>query len=143
MPRAMRSIGQARQNLEQSIPVIRGRYEEGVRDADWESGAGSDQAESNYADGVSEAVGAKRRQMRVREVGNAHYQNRALTKGAPAIAEGVRRGLDNYERNFGAVLREVAPVIQGLPPRTRDVNSNIDSRVKPVANAFRDARLKS
>ena len=142
MSRTPKPVSEARANLEQSIPNIQGRYEAGVSRGDWESGAGSDQAELNYADGVNEAVSAKTRQRRVREVGNQTWQESSLAKGAPVIAQRMRGSLDKYERNFGQVYQAVLPTIQRLPARTRNVANNVQNRVLPVAEAFRNNRIK-
>ena len=140
--RVPKPVSEARANLETSIATIPKRYRDGVERADWETGAASDQAESNFAEGVSEAVATKSRQSGVRKAGNQKWMDAAITKGAAVIGERVRGSLDAYERNFGQVYDQVLRTVATLPPRTRDSMANIDQRVKPVVQAFKDAALK-
>lgn len=139
MARTPKTLAEARQNLEQSIPTIRGRYVEGVGRADWESGASSDASEENYSAGVAEAVATKSRQLGVRRAGNAKWRSGAEGKGAAAIEAGVRRGLDAYASNFGPVYDAMVAAAARLPARTRDIATNVANRVTPVAMAAHEA----
>lgn len=136
------SIEQARANLEASIPLIPERYRKGVQGADWATAAGSDQAETNYAAGVTRAITQKLRQAKIREVGNATWQQRSMTKGASSIAAGIQAGLQKYTQNFGRVYAAFQSSLATLPPKTTDPMQNIDTRLKPVVRAWRIAAGK-
>tara|TARA_Y100000310_G_scaffold179216_1_gene179181 strand:+ start:462 stop:890 length:429 start_codon:yes stop_codon:yes gene_type:complete len=142
MARVPRTAAEARANLQASLTTIQARYEQGVRVADWEEAASSDEAEANYAAGVQEAVSLRSRQARIREVGNAHWRSRAEGKGAAALANGIRESLGKYEQNFGRVLQAIQGTLQSLPPRTRDWRTNIETRQVPVVEALVAAKLR-
>jgi hypothetical protein len=139
MARTPKPLSEARDNLAASVPLIKNRYMAGVDRADWEAGAGSDAAEANYAAGVQEALASKSRQAGVRKAGNARWKDRALTKGANAIAAGVTAGLPAYQENFGPIYDAILSTVARLPARTRDIGENIANRVAPVALAAREA----
>lgn len=138
---AHKTVEQAAANLDASIALIPDRYRMGVQSANWADPASSDQAEQNYATGVTAAVSAKRRQSRIREVGNEVWRSGALNKGATAIGPAIRANLNKYRTNFGRVYNAVLPAIQALPPRSTDAMSNIETRLKPVVAAWQANKL--
>jgi len=133
---------EARANFEASISYIPARYESGIRKADWQGPAASDQAEKNYADGVGKAISGKLRQKGVRGVSNTDWQNAAISKGAPIIGERIRLGLDKYVANFGPIYDKVIAKVGTLPPRTTDFRANINSRLVPVVEEWKRAAGK-
>ena len=137
-----RTIEQAKQNLEASIPVISGRYEQGIEDADWQGPASSDQAEKNWAGGVQQAIALKSRVAGIRRAGNEFWKQRAKDVGATRIGEGVRAGLDRYAANFGPVLSKIHAAVATLPPRTLDPMENLTRRAGPVVKAAHEAGKK-
>lgn len=139
----MKDVNTARANLEASIVLIPDRYRRGVQQADWQTNAGSDQAEQNWMAGVQQAGAAKRRQAAIRAVGNQAWQQASATKGADAIAQGIRNGLNKYAANFGKVYAAAQPAFAALPPKTADPMQNIQNRLIPSVMAWRRAAGKA
>lgn len=133
---------EARANFEASISYIPARYEAGIRKADWQGPASSEQAETNYAAGVSKAVADKSRQKGIQNVSNTDWQNAAVQKGAPIIGERIRLGLDKYVANFGPVYDRVIAKVNALPARTTDFRANINNRLVPVVEEWKRAAGK-
>lgn len=136
MARVPKTIEQARSNLESSIPLIPGRYQEGIQRGKWADAASSDQSEANFAARINQAIQAKSRQAGVRRVGDAAWRAGALDKGVARIGPGLSAALQKYQTNFGRVYTPVLQAVAGLPPRTIDPMGNIDKRLKPVVQAF-------
>jgi len=134
-----KTIAEAKKNLEEAIPYIGPRYKTSVLKADWATNAGGDQAEANYADGVSKAVAGKTRQKAIRLVSNADWQNSAANLGAPIIGERVRAGLTKYESNMGPVLDAMNLAADAAPPKGPDFRANVTNRLIPVIEAAKTA----
>lgn len=134
---------EAKENLEAAIAYIPDRYIAGVKKADWLGPAGSDQAERNYADGISKAVTNKSRQKGVKKVSNTEWQDAAANKGGPIIGERIRGALDKYDANFGPMLEAVNSKVDTLPPRTVDWRNNISKRLIPTVEAWKKAAGKT
>jgi len=117
-----------------SISRVPNKYKTGVSaTTDWAEKASSEQAESNYAAGVQEAVGAKRRQKAVGNVSNAEWQRAAADKGATRIAPGMTAGADKRTRNFEPYRNAIEGV--ALSPRTTDPIQNVE-RVKEIVQTM-------
>lgn len=138
----MKTKEEARANLEASIGFIPERYRSGIAKADWASKAGSDQAERNYADAVSQAVAAKRRQNAVKKVGNSEWQRLASEKGGAVIAERIRGSLDKQSAKWSPIYDQVVSRIGRLPPRGTDFRANVTSRLLPVVETWKKASGK-
>lgn len=138
-----KTIAEAKRNLEESIPYIGSRYESAVKKADWATNAGSEQAEENWAAGVSKAAAGKTRQKAIRLISNADWQNAAALKGGPIIGERVRSGLTKYEANMGPILDAMNNAADSAVPKGPDFRANIMNRLIPVVEAARKAAGKS
>lgn len=128
---------EARANFEASIAYIPARYTAGVRKADWAGPAGSDQAETNYAAGVADAVAKKRRQAKVRQVSNSDWQAAAETKGAPIIGGRISAALGKWMANWGPIYDGVVSKVAALPPKTVDFRANINNRLVPIVEEWK------
>jgi len=133
----MKTKEEARANLEQSLTYVGDRYKAGVARADWATAAGSDQAERNYADGVSKAVAGKRRQNAVKQVSNSEWQSRSVEKGGAVIADRMRGALDKQAAKWAPIYDRVVSDLQRLPPRTTDFRSNITNRVVGTVESWK------
>lgn len=133
----MKTKEEARANLEASIGYIPERYRAGVSRADWATPAGSDQAERNYADAVSRAIAAKRRQIAVKKVSNAEWQARAVEKGGAIIGDRIRGALDKQSAKWGPIYDSVKADVARLPSRTVDFRSNITNRVVGTVESWK------
>ena len=128
---------EARANFEASITYIPARYESGVRKADWATPAGSEQAESNYAAAVQDAISKKTRQAGVRNVSNSDWQNAAVNKGRPIIGERIRGALTKWAAEWGPIYDGVASKVATLPAKTTDYRANINNRLVPVVEQWK------
>lgn len=138
----MKPLAEARANFEAAATVVPTRYKTGVQRADWHGPASSDQAESNYAAGVQQAVSDHRRQRRIQAMSNQDWQAGAVNKGATIIGERMRAAAGKYEKNFAPIYQEVERAVHSLPQRTIDPLTNIDQRLKPIVTAQRRAAGK-
>jgi len=129
-------------NLTNSISYIPARYEAGVKKADWATPAGSEQAETNYATGVGQAVAAKSRQKGVRSVSNSDWQTASVTKGKGIIGDRIRSALGKWSANWGPIYDSVASTVNTLPAKTTDYRANINSRLVPTVEAWKRASHK-
>lgn len=131
-----KDINQAANNLSASVSFIPERYEQGIKGADWQGKASTDQAESNFNAGMQKALQNKSRQKGVKRVSNADWQNKSITLGKNRIASGITENLDKYKKNFDPVLTAMnAAAAQVEGKRTVDPMSNIDNILKPVVAA--------
>lgn len=142
MPRNLKSVQQAADNLKAAASTVQQRYKQGVEGADWHTAASSDQSEANYNASMSRVLSNQSRLKGVRRVDNNVWRAGALNKGVANIVAGINNGIDKYRRNFGAVYEKVIPVVQGLPARTTDPAANVTNRVMPVVMAFHEHRLR-
>lgn len=53
----------------------------------------------------------------------------------------AREGMTQYQAWFTGFANTVYPVIAGLPPKTGNVDVDIDNRVKPVARAIKSLAM--
>lgn len=139
---AVKTKQQAQANFEASTTYIPSRYEAGVRAADWQTKAASDQAEQNYAAGVQKAIAAKSRQNKIRNVSNTDWQNAAATKGAPIIGDRIRQAVPKWAANWGPIYDSVVTAIGSMRPRTVDYKTNITNRLIPTVEAWKKAAGK-
>ena len=114
------------------------RYKKGVARADWQTPASSEEAETNYGAGVSEAVAAKSRQKGIQNVSNSTWQQAAGTKGAERIGRGMAQASGKQAANWA----ESRAFLEGLslPPRTRNATENVQNRAIPVAQGLQDLK---
>jgi len=114
------------------------RYKKGVARADWQTPAGSEEAESNFASGISEAVAAKSRQKGIQNISNAAWQQKASGPGAERIGKGMRDAAPKQAANWAesrAFLESVT-----LPARTRNATENVQNRSIPIAQGLQDLK---
>lgn len=133
----MKTKEEARANLEQSLQYVEGRYKAGVGRADWATPAGSDQAETNFAEAMSKAISRKTRQQKVKQVSNSEWQEKAGVKGGQVIAQRMRDSLDKQAANWAPIYDRVVSDIARLPARTTDFRTNITNRVVGTVEAWK------
>lgn len=138
----MKTKEEARANLEAAVPMIGGRYAAAVGRADWSTPAGSDQAEKNFADAMSLAIAAKRRQHAIKKVSNSEWQRLAIDKGSVVIGERIRGAMDKWFTKWAPIYDAVATTVGRLPPKTIDFRSNVTNRLLPVVEASKKAAGK-
>jgi len=134
-----KTIQQAAENLRTVAPLVQARYVQGVTGADWQTPAASDQAETNYADGVQRAVARGARRDGIMQVTNQAWQQAAINKGGPRIGPGITESIDKYPRNFGPILQAITAAVATLPPRTTSAQQNVQNRLMPIIRAEKEA----
>ena len=137
-----KTIQQAADNLRTVAPLVQARYVQGVTGADWQGPASSDQAESNYADGVQRAVARGARREGIMGVTNQQWQQAAINKGGPRIVGGITESIEKYTRNFGPILAAITSAVAALPPRTTSAQQNVQNRLIPIIRAEKEAAGK-
>lgn len=138
-----KTIQQATENLRTVAPLIGARYTIGINNADWQGPASSDQAETNWGQGVQRAIADGSRRTGILGVTNQSWQQAATTKGAPVIGQRIVDSLQKYSTNFGPILQAIGAVSQNLPPRTASAQQNVTNRLLPVIRAAMEAAGKT
>jgi len=138
-----KSIQQAAENLRTVAPLIGARYTIGINNADWQTPAASDQAETNYGVGVQRAIADGTRKAGILEVSNQAWQQASITKGAGVIGIRIVDALPKYSANFAPILQAMGQVSQNLPPRTASASQNVTNRLLPVIRAAVEAAGKT
>ena len=54
----------------------------------------------------------------------------------------IREALDKWEQNWRPKYEQVLRVLETLPPRTTDWNTNIEQRLKPIVAAWKGQRVR-
>jgi len=114
------------------------KYKKGVMRADWKSAAESEEAEANYAAGVSEAAANKSRQRNIQNVSNATWQGQASGKGAQRIGKGMADAAPKQAAKWAPYRSFLESA--SLPPRTRNATENIQNRSIPIAQGMQDLK---
>lgn len=133
----MKTKEEARTNLEMSVAYIPERYKTGVGRADWATPAGSDAAEKNFAEAMSNAIAKKIRQLKVKQVSNATWQSLASEKGGAVIGERIRSAIPKQAERWGPIYDRVTSDVARLPKRTLDFRSNVTNRVIGTVEAWK------
>jgi len=128
---------EAKANLAASVSYIPDRYRNGIQRADWATAAGSDQAEKNFADAMGQAIAAKRRQAKVKQVSNTDWQAAAAGKGADVIGTRIRDSIEKQSARWAPIYDRVQADIARLPARTVDFRSNVQNRVIGTVEAWK------
>jgi len=125
-------------NFEAALPYIPARYESGVKKADWHTPAVSDAAEANFASRMSEVLAKKARQEAIKKLTNKDWQDGALTKGRPIIADRIRIALRaKWLPTWGPMYDAVVGLLGRLPPKGINWRENIERRLVPVVAEWR------
>lgn len=133
----MKTKEEARANLEASVTYIPDRYKAGVGRADWATPAGSDQAEKNFAQRMSEVISKKTRQINIKKVSNSDWQSRAITKGGEVIGTRIRDAIEKQSAKWSPIYDAVRNDIGRLAPRTIDFRTNITNRVVGTVESWK------
>lgn len=133
----MKTKEEARANLEASVGYIPDRYKAGVSRADWATPAGSDQAERNFADKMSQVIAKKTRQLKIKAVSNATWQAAAMEKGGAVIGSRIRDSIDKQSAKWGPIYDRVVSDVARLPGRTVDFRTNITNRVVGTVESWK------
>ena len=131
----IKSAGQIDANYKSAIGRVPAAYKSGIMNTnDWQEKAGSESAESLYAEKIAESVAAKRRQNAIQQVSNSEWQGKAANVGSTRIGQGMTANADKRTRNFEPYRSAIEGV--SLPDKTADPMANIDARVKPIVSAL-------
>jgi len=133
------SLAEARRRLEQALSIIPERYRAGVSTAEWQQKTLA--AAQTWKAAMQKVVSTNRWEQGVQRVSNEMWRQRALA-AADLIPTRLRNALDLWQQRFGPIYQSVLSVVQGLPPRGPDALQNVDTRVKPVVRAWKQAAGK-
>lgn len=114
--------------------AAQGDYKDGVAQAgqDWETNTTN--SESNFEQGVQDAIGRKAFGKGVRAAGAAHYVKRAVDLGSTRYAPGVQAGKDRWAQNTQPYLQTLAGL--NLPPKGPRRSPQNMARANMVATAL-------
>jgi len=140
MPHIHKTVEQAAAHLEEAArTIIPKRYEEAAGKVVWAEYATTDQAVTNWWDGLVEAHDTDKWRTRIREVGDAAIRKGMKEKGAKVIRDRIIAELNKYRSNIRAPMTAAIEAIETAPPKTREVAENIRNRLLAVINAQRRA----
>lgn len=142
MPKVHKTIAQAKANLDAATAFIPERYKQSTAVAEWEAPSTSDQAESNWKEGLAAAMVEDRRRAGVRLAGNTKYRQGCAQKGVAVIGTRIKASLGEYERHMRPVLDAMNAASDAAPPKTRDWRANVTARLFPVIEAAIGARKR-
>jgi hypothetical protein len=116
-------------------------YAEGVKAADWQSAAASDQAEKNWSTAIQEAISKKRRAEGVKKVSNEAWRSIAAEKGQTRYTGevGTDRAKSKWETGFKPYHGTIAGWTPSIPRGPRGTDTNWE-RSKELGMKLRDQR---
>lgn len=102
-------------------------------ETDWETP--TMEAEGDWQEGVARAAEMGFFSAGVRRAGNAKYKERIAAVGESRYRTGVTSGSAEYAEKMAPFLNALEAMT--LPPKTDDIDANIDNRMRPVAHEMR------
>jgi len=139
---AIKTLQEARSNFESATVYIPERFERGVLKADWQTAAGSDEAEENFRIAITQALEKKARQKAIQAVPNNVWQRLTIIKGKNVIAQRIREALDDWARVWGPMYDQILRKRETLPRKTIDFRANINNRLVPIVEEWKRASGK-
>lgn len=139
---ARKTIQQAAANLQQVAGLIGERYTQGINGADWQTPAASQQAETNWGQGVQAAIASGARREGILGVTNQQWRTAAIEKGAAVIGRRITESISKYSQNFGPILIAMNEEANRLPDRTSSATTNVQQRLIPIIHAAQRAAGK-
>lgn len=97
----------------------------------------SDAAQRAYQAAMADPKVIARRQKNLAKLTDEELNRAMELKGASAYSAGTAAATDKWERNITPYIQEIDRIVATLPERTRDVNQNVDRRLKPLATGLR------
>lgn len=138
-----KTLEQTVENLRGSSGLIGARYTVGINNASWQQAAASDQAETNYGQGVQAAIANGTRRSGILRVSDADWRNASISKGAAVIGQRIVDALPKYRANFAPILAAMSAAAEALPPRTTSATQNVQQRLLPIIAAAQTAAGKT
>lgn len=102
--------------------------------------ASSDAAQMAYQAKMMDPAVLAVRQKKLKKLSDADFQAPVRAGGSGLYSSGVAAKADKAARGVAPFLGVIQGVLNTLPPKTDNVDANIDNRVKPLARALRDAK---
>lgn len=111
----VKDIGAVTQKYQTRAAAAAGDYKTGVQQAgaDWQSGALA--GESNFEQGVQQAIAAKRYGRGIQSAGADKYVQNAVNLGAARYPQGVQQAAPAFSKGMAPVLQRIANLT--LPPK--------------------------
>lgn len=101
--------------------------------------AKSEAAEAHYAAAVTAAVANKQRQKGLANITDADIK--ASVTSPSIYSTPAQNKAPKFAKKFARFVPVINAEVAKLPARTTDPNTNIDNRVKPIANALHAAKV--
>ena len=136
----VRSLSYIVQKYTRVTPGKAREYEEGVKNPKkvWEEETKA--AAPAWEQGVQDAIERGAFPAGVELAGQSTYVNMALKKGVRRYPDGVRLGVDKYQKNF-APYREVIEATELPPRKAKGDPANIE-RVAAIAAALHEEKVR-
>lgn len=132
----VKSESEIKKNYEDATTLVPGRYEAGVRGAEWQAPSVAGQA--LYVAQMSSPDILARREKGIRTISDAQWQSDAITKGKGIIGARMKAASDKQVSGFApyrAVLESIT-----LPPRSADGMTNLMNRAGPIVSALENKK---
>lgn len=129
----MPSQAQIKSRYTGAIPIVPGRYKEGVNATTGFIDAAV-KGQGLYEAKMQDPETLARRGKALSKLSDADWKNPASTLGAARIGPGMNASADDQARSYEPYRSALEGV--SLPERTTDPIANIDNRVKPVVTAM-------
>ncbi len=98
--------------------------------------ATSDSAQKSYEEAMKDPKVLKRRQNKLKKLSEDDLNKAMEAKGSTAYTTGTAAAVDKAAQNVSDFLNKQEEIVKSLPPRTRDVKSNVLNRVVPLAEGM-------
>ena len=135
-----KGVAAAVANWKGAQSIVRGRYEQGVRQPrrSWQAGAVA--SESLYQQKLQESFADQRRVKGLQKVSDGEWSKAAAEKGAARIVDGMQKAEPKFSAGIGDVISKLESIT--LPPRVADVAANVTNRVVPIAMGLHELKKK-
>jgi hypothetical protein len=117
MAKAIRSADIASKNWVEAAGAKASFYGSQVQGAAWQTYAGSDKAESNYALGVQAAITAKSRAAAINKSGDAAWKGGVSSVGVSRYGAGVAASKPKMDAAMGKLIPAIDAARKALGPR--------------------------
>ncbi len=98
--------------------------------------AASNEAQDQYKQAMADPKVIARRQLRLKQLSEEDLNSAMEATGASAYNNAVVAKADKMRKRVTPYYNLINTIVPTLKPRSRNVDQNIDNRVKPIANAL-------
>jgi len=138
-----KGIREAVEAFKDVLPRIPDRWIRSIKKATWRDRAASDEAEANFKEVMSKVLDEERRKEGVLKRDDGFWRSRSETKGKPVIRDRIEKAMPEYEREFGPMLDAVNTFAETLPRKVIDFKENINKRLVPIVEKWKEVSGKA